>query len=55
MKTEVVTAIEDAATEDLVGQLAGMGVRVSDERDSLLVVLAIRAGIKASLQQLAGE
>lgn len=55
MKTELVTAIEDNATKDLAETLAAMGVRVSGEREPLLVVLAIRAGIKASLQTLAGE
>lgn len=55
MRTDLVTVIEDKAHGAAMRTLAVMEALPLTHREASLLDIAIRAGIKASLETLAGE
>jgi hypothetical protein len=55
VRTDVVTRIEDKAHGQAMRTLAVMEALPLTHREAALLDVAIRAGIKASLETLAGE
>lgn len=54
-RTRLVTVIEDAANKAVADQLAALSAPELTEREAVLVMLAIRAGIGAALETLTKE
>lgn len=55
MRTELVTRIEDEANKAVAAQLAALDAPELTARESVLVLLGIRAGVGAALRLITEE